>query len=142
MKVHFLTKGLILGAASLITASLLHAGVSKDLAYPSGKLSNAEDIMKNVYFVNHFFAFKNYSIEKERRTITVIVKRSEGKKPLTETVERYLNNDYDDGNVNSKDLAIFRAGKMRGTGMLITDYVDDSKSQEYLLWLPALRKIR
>jgi len=131
----------------LLTTSLLtvgaNAGVDTTLPYPSGKLSNATDIMNNVYYVNHFFAFKNYSIQKAGRTITVIVKKSEGKKPLTETVERYLNNDYaGDANIKSKDLAIFRAGKMRGTGMLITDYKDDAKSQEYLLWLPALRKVR
>ena len=40
------------------------------------------------------------------------------------------------------DLAIFRSGKLKGKGMLITDYVDDAKSQSYSIWLPALRKIR
>jgi len=129
--------------ASMLISVSATAGVNVDLAYPSGKLDNATDVMNNVYFVNHFFAFKNYSIEKVGRTITAIVKKSEGQKPLTETVERFLNNDYaDDANVKSKDLAVFRAGKMRGTGMLITDYKDDAKSQEYLLWLPALRKVR
>ena len=132
---------------TLLTTGLLtvgaNAGVDTTLPYPSGKLTNATDIMNNVYFVNHFFAFKNYSIQKKGRTITVIVKKSEGKKPLTETVERYLNNDYaGDANIKSRDLAVFRAGKMRGTGMLITDYKDDAKSQEYKLWLPALRKVR
>jgi len=132
----------ILLATGLLTVGA-NAGVDTNLPYPSGKLTNATDIMNNVYFVNHFFAFKNYSIQKAGRTITVIVKKSEGKKPLTETVERYLNNDYaDDANIKSRDLAVFRAGKMRGTGMLITDYKDDAKSQEYKLWLPALRKVR
>jgi len=130
-------------ALSMLGATTLSAGVNPNLAYTadSSKLS-AEEVMSNVYYVNHFFAFKNYSIEKVKRTITVIVKKSKGKKPLTETVERYLNNDYTDGAVRSKDLAIFRSGKLKGNGMLITDYVDDAKSQEYLLWLPALRKIR
>ena len=131
----------------VVTTGLLtigaNAGVPLDLKYPDGKLTDAKQIIDNVYYVNHFYAFKNYSIEKVGRTITVIVKKSEGQKPLTETVERYLNNDYkDDANIKSKDLAVFRAGKMRGTGMLITDYKDDAKSQEYLLWLPALRKVR
>ncbi len=127
-------------ALSVTSAS---AGVQVDLPYPSGKLSNAKTIMQNVYYVNHFFAFKNYAIVKKGRTITKIVKKSKGKKPLTETVERYLNNDYaSDKKIKSKDLAIFRAGKLRGMGMLITDYDDDAKSQEYLVWLPALRKVR
>ncbi|MDQ7083648.1 MAG: outer membrane lipoprotein-sorting protein [Sulfurovum sp.] len=133
--------GAVLTTALLVTAA--SAGVDVNLAYPKGKLSNAKAIMDNVYYVNHFFAFKNYSIVKKGRTITKIVKKSKGKKALTETVERYLNNDFaSDPRIKSKDLAIFRAGKLRGTGMLITDYKDDAKSQEYLLWLPALRKVR
>ncbi|EJF06479.1 hypothetical protein ThvES_00014420 [Thiovulum sp. ES] len=115
--------------------------VSRDLKYPSGTPS-ALEIMKNVYYVNHFYAFKNYSIDKKRRNVTVIVKKSAGEKPLTETVTRYLNNSYSDGVVQSKDLAIFHSGKNKGLGMLITDYVDDDKSQLYLAWIPALRKIR
>ena len=130
-------------ALSTLLTTGLFAGVPVDLTYPQGELKDAKKIIDNVYYVNHFYAFKNYSIEKQRRTITVIVKKSEGKKPLTDTLERYLNNDYkDDATVKAKDLAIFRSGKMKGTGMLITDYKDDARSQEYLVWLPALRKIR
>ena len=44
--------------------------------------------------------------------------------------------------IKAQDLAIFRSGKLKGTGMLITDYQDDAKSQSYMIWLPALRKIR
>jgi hypothetical protein len=84
-----LQKSLAIGAVALIASPLLQAGVSKDLAYPSGKLSDPKEIMSHVYYVNHFLGFKNYSIQKSKKTITVIVKRSEGKKPLTETVERY-----------------------------------------------------
>jgi len=143
MSQKLITKGLVV-ASLLLGASTLNAGVSQSLPYPTDKSKmTGLDIMNNVYYVNHFFAFKNYSIEKVKKTITVIVKKSKGKKPLTETVERYLNNDYtDDSAVRSKDLAIFRSGKLKGNGMLITDYSDDAKSQEYLLWLPALRKIR
>ncbi|MEA1879040.1 MAG: outer membrane lipoprotein-sorting protein [Campylobacterota bacterium] len=134
--------GVAVVAAGLLMTGV-NAGVKVDLAYPKGKLTDAKKIMSQVYYVNHFFAFKNYAITKKGRTITTIVKKSKGKKPLTETVERYLNNDYtSDGKIKSRDLAIFRAGKLRGMGMLITDYDDDAKSQEYLVWLPALRKVR
>ncbi len=128
---------LSLGAISVQAAT----EVSKDLAYPSGS-PDANEIAKQVYFVNHFYALKNYSIEKKSKTITVIINKSKGSKPTTNTVERFLNNDYSDGDVKAKDLAIFRSGKLRGTGMLITDYVDDAKSQSYAIWLPALRKVR
>jgi hypothetical protein len=143
MSYQLIKKGLVVASLLLGATTLSAGGANPGLAYPAdaSKLS-AEEVMDNVYYVNHFFAFKNYSIERDNETITVIVKKSKGKEALTETVERYLNNDYSDGVVRSKDLAIFRSGKLKGNGMLITDYVDDSKSQEYLLWLPALRKIR
>ena len=118
------------------------AGVPKDLPYPSGDLT-ADQIIEQVYFVNHFYGFNNYAITKEGKDITVLVIKREGKKPTTNTLERYLNNDYADGEaIKAQDLALFRSGKLKGTGMLVTDYQDDNKSQSYMIWLPALRKIR
>lgn len=119
-----------------------HAAADRSLAYPTGTLS-ADELADQVYFVNHFFAFDNYAIVKDGKDITVLVLKSAGKKPTTITLERYLNNKYeDDPNVKAKDLAIFRSGKLRGTGMLITEFDDQSKSQSYAVWLPSLRKIR
>lgn len=118
------------------------ADVTRALPYPQGKPS-ADEIARQVYFVNHFFAVKNFSIEdKGEGKITVILTRGQGETPLTNTVERHLNNDYHDGETKSKDLAIFHSGKLKGTGMLITDFMDEGKSQSYAIWLPALRKIR
>ncbi|MGV6826252.1 MAG: outer membrane lipoprotein-sorting protein [bacterium] len=131
-----------LAAALSLATGMAGAGVTPDLAYPSGQ-PTGEDIMKQVYFVNHFYALDNYAIIKKGRDITVLASRSKGKKPTTNTVERYLNNNYkDDPVVRAKDLAIFRSGKLRGTGLLITDFDDDAKTQSYMIWLPALRKIR
>lgn len=135
----------------LFTAQAL-AGVSKDLPMPSGT-PTANEIADQVYFVNHFFGLKNYGITNNNKDpkrsrkatpgkITVLLNKSAGKKPDTITLERYLNNTYSDGSTNSQDIAIFRSGKLKGTGMLITDYIDDNKSQAYSIWLPALRKIR
>ncbi len=130
------------GVFALGAAAAAQAGVSKTLAYPSGA-PTADDIANQVYFVNHFYALKDYGISRKgKRTITVLVNRSKGSRPTTNTVERYLNNDYSGGAVKAKDLAIFRSGKLKGTGMLITDFNDDAKSQSYAIWLPALRKIR
>lgn len=124
-----------------LVPALALAGVSKDLPYPSGEVT-AEEVAKQVYFVNHFYSLDQYAITKKGKEITVLVSKSKGKKPTTNTLERFLNNNYDDGIVNAKDLAIFRSGKLKGTGMLITDFIDDNKSQSYSIWLPALRKIR
>ncbi len=130
--------------ATLLTAvsSISSAEVTRSLAYPSGSPS-ANEIMDQVYFVNHFYSFDNYGIGKEGKKITVLVNKSAGEKPTTITLERYLNNNYDDDpTVNAKDLAIFRSGKLRGTGMLITDFDEAGKSQSYAVWIPSLRKIR
>jgi hypothetical protein len=131
----------LLTGLTLTLSGTALAGVPKDLPYPGGEPSAAE-IADQVYYVNHFYAVDNYSIEKDGNTITALIKRGEGESPTTDTLERYLNNTYDDGVIKAKDLAIFRSGKLRGTGMLITDFVDDDKSQSYVIWLPALRKIR
>lgn len=126
----------------LIASGTAHAVDLKNLPYPTGAPS-AEEIIRQVYFVNHFYAYRNFSIVRRgQKEITVLLSRAPGDRPKTETVERHLNNDYDDGIVQSRDLAIFQSGKLRGTGILITDYVDDEKSQSYAIWLPALRKIR
>ncbi len=123
-------------------ATVASAGVTPQLPYPQGQ-PTAKEIIEQVYFVNHFYALKNFAITKVRRKITVLISRAKGKRPTTNTLERYLNNDYEhDPVIRAKDLAIFRSGKLRGTGILITDYDDDAKGQSYMIWLPALRKIR
>lgn len=124
------------------SGSVANAAVTQSLALPSGTPDGGA-IMDQVYFVNHFYGFKNYGISKKGKKITVLINKSAGKKPTTITLERYLNNNYaDDPAVKARDLAIFRSGKLRGTGMLITDFVDENKSQSYAIWIPALRKIR
>jgi hypothetical protein len=128
-------------AASALVPALALAGVPKDLPYPTGDLT-AEQIIEQVYFVNHFYAYDNFAIVEEGDDITVLISKAEGRSPTTNTLERYLNNKTEDEDIKAMDLAIFRSGKLRGTGMLITDYVDDDKSQSYMIWLPALRKIR
>ncbi len=126
-------------AAASFTAT---AGVPKDLPMPSGE-PDANQVADQVYFVNHFYALKNYGITKKGNSITVLINQAKDSRPTTITLERFLNNSYPAGDeVNAMDLAIFRSGKLRGTGMLITDYSDDAKSQSYAIWLPALRKIR
>ncbi len=125
-----------------LSAAVSSADVTRSLAIPSGTPS-ADEIMDQVFYVNHFYAFDNYGIGKKGKKITVLVNKSSGKKPTTITLERYLNNNYDDDDtVKAKDLAIFRSGKLRGTGMLITDFDEAGKSQSYAIWIPSLRKIR
>ncbi len=131
------------GALLAASATAFAGGVPKDLPYPTSGNLTADQIAQQVYFVNHFYAMKNYAIVKKGRKITTLILKGKGEKPTTITLERYLNNDYPpDDPIKAQDLAIFRSGKLRGTGMLVTDYNDDNKSQSYMIWLPALRKIR
>lgn len=141
-KKHFRVAVFFIAAAVVGVGTPVIAGVTPQLPYPKEK-PNALEIVQQVYFVNHFYALKNFAITKVGRKITVLVSRTKGKRPTTNTLERYLNNDYaHDPVVRAKDLAIFRSGKLRGTGLLITDYDDDARGQSYMIWLPALRKVR
>lgn len=122
------------------------AYVDRDLPYPAaGTEPSADEIARQVYFANHFFAFRNFSIKRRGRTLSVLINRSDGGDEMVTAVERHLNNNYSkdkDEPLLSRDLAIFHSGKMRGTGMLVTEYKDDEKSKDYMVWLPSLRKIR
>lgn len=127
--------------ATTLVASITSAAVSKNLAYPSGDFS-ANEIAAQTYFVNHFYSFSNYGIGKKGKEVTALILRSKDSNPLTLTLERYLNNNPKKPGVNAQDLAIFRSGKLKGTGMLITDFKDQSKSQSYEIFIPAIRKVR
>ncbi|MBT5286542.1 MAG: outer membrane lipoprotein-sorting protein, partial [Candidatus Thioglobus sp.] len=127
--------------ATSLVSSVAMATVSKDLAYPSGSVS-ANDVANQNYFVNHFYSFGNYAITKKGKEITALILRAKGSNPLTLTLERYLNNKPTKTGVNAQDLAIFRSGKLKGTGMLITDFVDQNKSQSYEIFIPSIRKVR
>ncbi|MFI0460092.1 MAG: outer membrane lipoprotein-sorting protein [Candidatus Thiodiazotropha endolucinida] len=120
------------------------ADIGRNLAYPSPDVEiDAVEVAKQVYFANHFHAFDNFSIKRRGSTLSVLVNKSANGSPITTAVERHLNNNYDEDDViRSRDLAIFHSGNLRGTGMLITEYKDDTKSQDYMVWLPRLRKIR
>lgn len=115
--------------------------IDKNLPYPSGKPS-ARQIAEQVFFVNQFHVYDRYAIIRSGNTITVIIKKPRNARPTTLTVERYKRNDWSDPDIRSREVAIFRSGKLRGTGMLIEDYEDDAKPQYYSIWLPSLRKIR
>jgi hypothetical protein len=124
-----------------VPASWAATIVDKHLPYPKGTPS-AEEIAEQVFFVNQFHGYDRYAIVKDGRTITVIINKPKGRKPTTLTVERFKRNDWSDPAIRSKEVAIFRSGKLKGTGMLIVDYENDSKPQSYSIWLPALRKVR
>lgn len=124
------------------TASV--TAVDRTLPFPEGT-PTANEIAEQVYFANHLFAFENFSIGAERSKYrkAVLINRDAKGKDSTIAIERHLNNNYDpDDSIKSRDLAIFRSGKLKGTGLLVTDYKDSDQSSSYMIWLPSLRKIR
>ncbi len=131
----------VIVAAVAFACSAAWANVDRSMPLP-GADPTADEVARQVYYANHLYAFDNFSIEGRGRSSPVLIKRgSDGRISVT-AVERHLNNAYDDGAIKSRDLAIFRSGNLQGTGMLVTEYRDAERSQSYMVWLPALRKIR
>ncbi|MCW8965372.1 MAG: hypothetical protein OQK82_01595, partial [Candidatus Pacearchaeota archaeon] len=85
----------------------------RDLPYPA-KQPDANMIARQVFFVNRLFAFSNLSLEEHPKGVTVIIDQVPGKKQKLTTVERHLNNTYNDGEIASRELSIFRSGKLEG----------------------------
>jgi len=63
-------KVLSIAVAVGLASSVATAAVTKDLAYPSGALTSADDIINQNYFVNHFYSFDNYGIGKVGACLT------------------------------------------------------------------------
>ncbi len=131
----------ILASALLCVFSLAQAAVTRDLPLPKDT-PDAENVARQVYFANHLYAFDDFSIRRKRGKLTVLINRDADGKTTRLAVERFINNNYRRGAIKSRDLAIFRSGKLRGTGILVTEYFDPDKSNSYSVWLPALRKVR
>ncbi|MEJ2621297.1 MAG: outer membrane lipoprotein-sorting protein [Candidatus Thiodiazotropha sp.] len=144
MRVQKLISRSLLSIPALLVMTQLEAGVDRNLAYPKpGTELTADDIADQVYYANHFYSFDNFSIKRRGKTLSVLVNKTANDNAKITTVERHLNNNYgDQDSIQSRDLAIFHSGKLRGTGMLVTEYRDEQKNKDYMAWLPRLRKIR
>ncbi len=101
----------------------------------------AEEIARDIYFVNHFFAVNNISYGNKQHPLQLLNQPAGGKTRLVR-LERHLNNRYDKGDIRARDLVIFRSGSLRGTGILVDIYKDPKRPLSFAVWLPALRKIR
>ena len=102
----------------------------------------ATEIAQNAYNVNHALYVKNIMIKKKKRKMITVIGRLPNKAPRITRLERFFSTEFDKSNIESKDLVIIRSGVLKGLGVLMTAYTDTTKSHEYLMWLPALRKVR
>ena len=137
---HKAIKLLILGGA-IGFANLSLAGVPRDLAY-SATTSDPNEIARQVYYVNHFYAFSDFSVEKHPKGTAIVINVAPDKPNRVMLIERHINNTFKDGIVKSKEIAIIRDGDNKSTGMLIIDYEDDARQHDHFVWLPELRKVR
>lgn len=117
------------------------------LAYPTGQL-NASEIAEQVYLVSHGKLLKSSSSTKNKKAISLVVKRAPlekrkpGRKPSVNTFETFGKSRPENPMIDSLQMAIITSGKIKGTGTLYTNYKDPEKGDVVSLWLPALRKLR
>ncbi|MDJ0807168.1 MAG: outer membrane lipoprotein-sorting protein [Gammaproteobacteria bacterium] len=118
-----------------------------DLPYPEGPLT-AEQIARQVHLVIHSGLLRNALSKRSKGEAALIInratlaKRRSGSRPSVSSFETYINNDPQNQAVDSVRMAIITSGKTKGTGILLTSYVDPKRSSNMLMWLPSLRKIR
>lgn len=109
--------------------------------YPEKPLT-ADQIAHQVYLGLHGMHQKNAAVRKTKGQAAIVLNRVPGKSVSVNTLEAFINNDFDDGITESKQLAIFKSGKLKGTGILMTNYIDSAKQPSISLWLPTMRKVR
>lgn len=112
------------------------------LSYPSSQQLSAIEIAEQAFFVLRAQLPINAISEKKNGEISRLINRRKGRKASVNTFESFINNNYHDGIIKQKQLAVFRSGKLKGTGILITHYVDIKRSPLMQIWLPKLRKVR
>ncbi|MEN8168252.1 MAG: outer membrane lipoprotein-sorting protein, partial [Pseudomonadota bacterium] len=115
--------------------------------YPEGPL-NAEQIAEQVHLVVQGGLVRNALSKRNQDEVALIInrapleRRTSGRKPSVSSFETYVNNSPANQAIASIRMAILTSGKSRGTGILLTDYLDPDRSSNMLMWLPSLRKIR
>lgn len=115
---------------------------ASELDYPQQQNLTALQIAKQVELVLRARLPKNALSKKTNGKMSRLINRRLGRKASVNQFESYINNDYQNGNIKQKQLVIFRSGKLKGTGILITQFQDDKLSPLMQIWLPKLRKVR
>lgn len=103
---------------------------------------SATQIAQKAYNVNHTLFIDNMIIKKTKHRSILTISRLPHRKARVTEVERYLSNAYQQTHIEAKDIVIIRSGKLKGMGILMTSYKNTKRSHEYMMWLPALRKVR
>lgn len=126
----------------ILTVTFINTTFARDLPYPQNKNLTGAEIAEQAFYVIRAKLPKNAISKKNKGFISRLINRRHGRKASVNQFESYINNDYNDAHIKQKQLAIFRSGKLKGTGVLITQYKNETKSPLMQLWLPRLRKVR
>lgn len=104
-------------------------------------------LAKKVYAVSHQESLRNAVSKRTDGAVAMVVNRvplemRKGRKPHIQTFDTYINNKPADPQIDTLQMAILTSGKAKGTGILVTHYVDPKRAAMLSIWLPALRKER
>jgi len=146
MKVQIIKSVLVCVAA--LYACSAHAG--RGIPYPGPGPLTADQIAEQVFAATRGGLVKNALSQRNKGDIAMLVNRAalekrdrdEERKPGINTFETWVNNSPEDPAIESMQMAIFKSGKVKGTGVLFTQYADRSREPTITLWFPALRKMR
>ena len=109
--------------------------------YPEKPLT-ADQIVHEAYLVQHGMHMKNSIVRKTNGKVAMVLNRMPNKNVSVNILEASFKNDFNDGKTESKSLAIMKSGRLRGTGILMTHYINNHRKPSISLWLPSLRKVR
>lgn len=112
------------------------------LPYPISSILTANEIAVQQFYGSRGMHLKNFSSQKKGKKISLLIKRTPGESPSVNAFESFTNYNYQDGRVESKLLIVYRSGKLKGTGVLLSTHVNAKRTPDLMIWLPALRKIR
>ncbi len=102
----------------------------------------ADEIMTRAHALTHGLRVAQAVTRKHGDHIARLINFQPGKSARISTFESYVNSRFADRAIESRALTIFRSGKQRGVGILVTRYRDHDRKPLLEVWLPALRKVR
>ncbi|MCB1725012.1 MAG: outer membrane lipoprotein-sorting protein [Gammaproteobacteria bacterium] len=113
----------------------------------AGTPITGDELAHKVYFASHNESLRNAVSKRTDDTVAMVVNRvpiamRDGRKPHIQTFDTYINNQPADQTVDSMQMAILTSGKAKGTGILVTRFLDAERGATLAMWLPALRKMR
>lgn len=103
---------------------------------------DAAEIAHQAWLVTRGMHLRNASTRPVDGAAALLINRVPGREPSINILESHINNDDASDAVEARQLAIFRSGRLRGSGVLLVRYRDPARAPTLSLWLPVLRKVR